>query len=181
MNRNLLFYVLLVCFSNNSQLFAQNAYYDAIAIKDSLDPSGHFGPKHFPMLRKYFPNKTDNEIAQKMEENPFLEAYFDPNSLASLSAFLKTRSVLSAVGGLDVTSIADGLARFLIKRGKEELNIAFFQRLKRFLEENIEAKTLFPATSEFLGRIASYRYAELLQSLREAFHEDLKNLIVNLN
>ena len=164
-----------------TKLISQNAYYDAITISQNLDTTGHFGPRHFPLLRKYFPNKTDNEIALRLSQNPFLSNYFDPNSLASKLDFLKGKSVIAGIGGLDVTSIADGLARFLIKRGKEELNIAFFQKMKKFLDENIEAKTLFPATSAFLGNIASYRYAELLQSLREAFHRDLKNLIVNLN
>jgi len=161
--------------------FTQNAYYDAITISARLDSGGHFGQEFFPLLRKYYPGKTDNEIATKLKQNPFLQKHFQAGSTASAPEFLKSSNLVSKIGGLDVTAIADGLARFLIKRGKEELNIAFFQRMKKFLEQNIEAKTLFPATSVFLGNIASYRYAELLQSLREAFHKDLKNLIVNLN
>ena len=62
----------------------------------------------------------------------------------------------------------DGLARFLVKRGREELSVAFLQRLKEFLEGNVEARTLFPSTVEFLTKIAAYRYSEFLPSLREA-------------
>lgn len=180
MKQKLLFF-LLVMFLLIQKSFTQNAYYDAITISARLDSGGHFGQEFFPLLRKYYPGKTDNEIATKLKQNPFLQKHFQAGSTASAPEFLKSSNLVSKIGGLDVTAIADGLARFLIKRGKEELNIAFFQRMKKFLEQNIEAKTLFPATSVFLGNIASYRYAELLQSLREAFHKDLKNLIVNLN
>jgi len=43
--------------------------------------------------------------------------------------FLSSLS-LSSIGGLDVTNIADGLAKFLVKRTKQELTMAFFQNLK---------------------------------------------------
>ena len=125
---------------------------------------------------------TRDQIFGLYSRNPFLGSQV--SSLIGGAGVNVTKVLskgVSALGGLDVTAIADGLAQFLIKRGKEELNIAFFQRMKKFLDENIEAKTLFPATSLFLSNIASYRYAELLQSLREAFHRDLKNLLVNLN
>jgi hypothetical protein len=139
-------------------------------------------------LRNHLPddlknkNLTSDQIFGLYARNPFFGRQVSRLIGGASVSFTNIISKgVSAVGGLDVTAIADGLAQFLIKRGKEELNIAFFQRMKKFLEENIEAKTLFPATSVFLGNIASYRYAELLQSLREAFHKDLRNLIVNLN
>ena len=105
------------------------------------------------------PNPNGGEVKLAFADNPFFKIAGGPRS--ELFPKLMSKAV-SGIGGLDVTAIADGLARFLIKRGREELNIAFFQRMKAFLEENVEAKTLFPATSMFLGNIASYRYAELL-------------------
>ncbi|HKH59227.1 MAG TPA: hypothetical protein VKA49_00270 [Flavitalea sp.] len=139
-------------------------------------------------LKNYLPDSikirslTTDQVFGLYTRNPFFGRQV-ARLIGGASPFLTNivSKGVSAVGGLDVTAVADGLAQFLIKRGKEELNVAFFQRMKKFLEENIEAKTLFPATSVFLGNIASYRYAELLQSLREAFHRDLKNLLVNLD
>jgi hypothetical protein len=68
-------------------LDAQNPYYDALTISKSLDQQGHFGPRQFPVLRKYYPGKTDNEIAIALASNPFLKDYFDPASTASLLIF----------------------------------------------------------------------------------------------
>lgn len=162
----------------------QNAYNDAIKIARNgakmlngkiLIPENDTATK---ILRNYVSAKdsTAHLIGTAFKGNPFISVPIPDGGLKINGA-----SITSAIGGLDVTNIADGLARFLIKRGKEELNIAFFQRMKDFLNDNEEARTLFPATSEFLLRIEVYRYAELLQSLREAFYKDINNLIVNLN
>jgi hypothetical protein len=118
-------------------------------------------------------------IVSHFQNNPFLSVAGCP--LAAHGSFLKAS--VSSVGSLDVTNIADGIARFLIKRGKEELDAAFFNRMKDFLNDPKypEAKTLFPVTAEFLQNIAAFRYAELIQSLREAFYKDLSNMLVSLN
>ena len=193
------FLISMLFFSMKS--FSQNAYHDAIAISkylvnDSLSTDSASKAEYSKILNNYlikphnvFTPKTifnDYTLPASPNFNPFLKNFF-PLPVEGIGAATgppltkKVGSLLSSVGSLDVTNIADGLARFLIKRGKEELNIAFFQRMKEFLDGNIEARTLFPATSIFLGKIAAYRYSELLQSLRESFYKDISNLIVNLN
>jgi hypothetical protein len=181
MRRFSLSIVSVVCLIN--LLSGQSVFYDAKKIA-SLHPTILNGKVLIPTndsayrwLRNYTSDKdsTRKLIGEAFRNNPFVSVPIPAGGLGI------PKSILSSVGNLDVTGIADGLAKFLIKRGKEELNIAFFQRMKDFLDENIEAKTLFPATSKFLGGIASYRYSELLQSLREAFYKDVSNLIVNLN
>ncbi|MDH7464353.1 hypothetical protein QEG73_23850 [Chitinophagaceae bacterium 26-R-25] len=174
-------------------LNAQNAYYDAIKLRtlysvgddklkigDSVFINIPDIPEVHQILQWYVtPEKSPIDSMEKsFRYNPFLR--FDPN--ASKGAFTSlVQSGIGALGNLDVTNIADGLARFLIKRGKEELNIAFFERMKKYLDDHVEARTLFPATTTFLASIASYRYSEFLQSLREAFYKDVSSLIVNLN
>ncbi len=155
--------------------------------------------KYFIILNSYYKNNytRPKEIHDNLADfdiespnadyNPFLAELLSPGSVQAFineqvatSKFQKS-TIFSSVASFNVTNLADGLARFLIKRGKEELNILFFQRMKDFLDQNIEARTLFPATSTFLRGIAAYRYSELLQSMREAFYKDISNLIVNLN
>jgi len=38
----------------------------------------------------------------------------------------------SLIGGLDITNIADGFAKFLVERTKEELATAFFEKFKNY-------------------------------------------------
>jgi hypothetical protein len=189
MKRIALGLLLLIPFLSN----AQNAYYDAIKLRklylvgddnlkigDSVFINIPDIPEVHQILQWYVmpANSPIDSMEKSFRYNPFLR--FDPN--ASKGAFTSlVQSGIGALGNLDVTNIADGFARFLIKRGKEELNIAFFERMKAYLDEHIEARTLFPSTSAFLSSIASYRYSEFLQSLREAFYKDVSNLIVNLN
>jgi hypothetical protein len=160
---------------------SQVAYYDAITLKKYILAARFDNGKRgaIDTILSHYLTDPDATITSAFSINPFLRDFFPDrtphNGIPGLSG------IISAAGNLDVTNIADGLARFLIKRGKQELNIAFFQRMKEFLDKNIEAHTLFPATAAFLGNIAAYRYSELLQSLREAFYKDISTIIVNLN
>ena len=95
---------------------------------------------------------------------------------AEMQSFL--RSASSALGGLDVTRYADGLARFLVTRTKQELSIAFFERLQKKILSNQDINDLFPQTATILGRIGTdiYQYQKYIQNLRQAFDLDVKQL-----
>jgi hypothetical protein len=94
------------------------------------------------------------------------------------------QNLISKVGGLDVTNIADGFARFLVKRAKEELNVAFFQRFKDLINdpEYKDAQILFPKTLEILNSIDQdiYRFENYITGLREAFEKDLASILNNM-
>ena len=87
---------------------------------------------------------------------------------------------LSSIGGLDVTNIADGLAKFLVKRTKQELSIAFFEKFKKTLNDTNfrDLQTVFPNTYNLLNVIDEqiYDYQKYIQNLRAAFKSDLKDL-----
>jgi hypothetical protein len=87
-------------------------------------------------------------------------------------------NIASSIGGLDVTDIADRIAKFLIKRGKQELGIAFFNKFKEIIDKDKDLKTLFPNTVELLDAIDVdiYDYSAYLQNLREAFKKDIAAL-----
>ena len=142
------------------------------------------------ILSKYFSeidssnSGNSNTITTILQQNPFFKNFSvlgAPHGTGQGAKLLNMASFASSIGGLDVTNIADGLAQFLIERGKEELNIAFFNQFKEFLSEHEECQILFPNTTDFLSRIDAYKYSAFLQSLRESFYSDLSNLIVHLN
>jgi hypothetical protein len=174
--------LFLLCFCS---LFSQSEFYDAKTLAAYVSPANKkFAAEgtQVDTIRAIFA-----KYKYALSGNPFLDTFltagqtFGTGSTRPLAT--RIEAAASFVGNLDVTNLADGIARFLIKRGKEELNVAFFNRMKEFLEdpEYPECKTLFPVTSEFLGNVATYRYAELINTLREAFYKDLSNLIVGVN
>jgi len=210
MKKIILTIICFICFCSAGK--TQNAYYDALQLRKSIKPAPGNKMVFYifdendaldtvvvkdilNVLKKYYPELADlssKDFATRLSSDT--SKYFNPffsdllvqiKGLGSSSkvSVTKAASVISSLGSLNVTNLADGIARFLIKRGKEELNVAFFNRMKEFLDnpKYPECKTLFPVSAEFLGKIATYRYTELVQTLREAFYKDLSNLLVSLN
>lgn len=100
----------------------------------------------------------------------------------SENAGVSLSSALSSVGGLDITSIADAFAKFIVKRTKQELNIAFFSRFKEYISKYPDLRTVFPQTYNALSIIGDeiYNYQAYIQTLRESFENDLSTLDKNL-
>jgi len=82
--------------------------------------------------------------------NPFLLPFIESGTVAAISSELipdtAEGTLLSAVGGLNVTRLADGLARFLVVRTKHELSISFFRKFKDELDEFEDVRILFQET-----------------------------------
>jgi hypothetical protein len=131
---------------------------------------------------------TLGQLKIAYDNNKFLSkevnAIFKTAGAQSKNTVPSISSALGAVGGLNVTNFADGLARFLIKRSKEELNIAFFENLRDFLNkpEYIDLRTIFPETSRTFSVIGDevYNFERYIHGLRESFREDLANLTTNI-
>jgi hypothetical protein len=195
MKRNLLPWIyLLITFSAQSQI----AYYDA------LELSGYYNPatrvfKSDPaslnavgtIIKKYCTNLPDTTNWADVKDaiitdnpanpnfNPLLAPYFNVTPALGVTAFAAGKSILSSIGGLDVTTFADGLAKFLVKRTKEELYVSFFENLadeKKFPE----FKILFPRTQELVENFKAWEYSNIINTLRESFDKDLKELLVNI-
>jgi hypothetical protein len=115
-----------------------------------------------------------------LKDNPFITL---PATVQSFPASLKKLSgkAIKGLKGIDVTNFSDALAQFMIERAKEELNVAFFQKFKAYVEKHPEIQTLFPETTTFLGNMMAHEYTQLINGLRDSFHDDLKNLIYNLD
>jgi hypothetical protein len=93
-------------------------------------------------------------------------------------------SAANTAGNYDVTNIADGIARFLVTRVKEELSIAFFQHFKDVLdkEPTSDLQYLFPTTYDILHSMDKeiYNWDNYITSLREGFDKDISSLVPNL-
>jgi hypothetical protein len=168
----------------NFPLSAQIPYYDAIELRSRLNDANQWSGADSivaNILRKYL--DTDETIeSQFKNNNDFTEEFFPTTSpLASKGPLA---SALSGIGGLDVTNLADGFAKFLVKRTKEELNVTFFSRFYELIkkEEYRDARTLFPQTYATLSAIGNeiYNYQAYLSGLRESFEKDLNGLLDNL-
>lgn len=142
-------------------------YYDAIKLDVSTDVK---------LKRKILDSyKVD---WTNPDSNPYLSSLI--RSCTSNEHNLTLPSLLTNLGNTDVTTFAAGLARFLAERAKEELNEAFFSKMKEQLNAYPELKTVFPKTSSFLNIIETYSYASVFQVLKESFETDVQNLAVNL-
>ncbi len=134
------------------------------------------------ILKNYTDKTTYGEIQQEFSDNPFIR--LPPNNALSSSSVAGTKSILSGLGGLNVTSVADGIARFLVERTKAELDIYFFEQFRNFLEHDdyaMDLKVLFPNTHAMmlLAGKEIYDYQKYLQAFREAFAQDLSSLLIN--
>ncbi|HAJ80584.1 MAG TPA: hypothetical protein DCO75_12535, partial [Fibrobacteres bacterium] len=101
---------------------------------------------------------------------------------SSLKNNLGISSLVSSVGGLDVTTLADGLSKFIVKRTKTELSIAFFDKFKKDLDNYPDLQKVFPQTCKILTAIGDeiYAYSAYIQALRDAFRLDICSLPTNL-
>ena len=127
---------------------------DAIELSSFLKPLEHsrtiaqFDPTNFidhctPILKKYTLDPNDisefSDLLDEFTDNPFMGRTSNPTrpfiampdniqDEAPIATGVKGSSVGIPGPGAFVTNLADGLAKFLVKRTKEELTVAFFQK-----------------------------------------------------
>lgn len=147
------------------------------------------------ILNKYAPAATRRGDIYSIYDSVSHDLSLDPNPFINISGGSRGSSdnialsgpvksgigsIISNIGGLDVTNIADGLAKFLVERTKQELSVAFFDKFQETLQDEKYADLvmLFPQTAQLLNNIGTevYQFSTYLQALREAFIQDLNNL-----
>ncbi|WP_114939300.1 hypothetical protein [Mucilaginibacter endophyticus] len=183
----LLLFALLTSFG----ALAQNSYYDAVKLRKFLKDNGNGSfsfdqakmPQVYEILKNYSYDRTTDTLAATDKliyrnicpagaTNDFLCDYFP----AAGGDATQISTVVSAIGSFNGANIFNGIAQFLIERAKAEVNEAFFIRLKDFLDDYPEFATLFPHTNIFLSNYNSWEYANLLNTLKEAFNQDINQL-----
>lgn len=203
MRKSIIISLVLYIICNVSM--AQTAYYDAVDLKKYVQKSGsNLRFQALPgdtdgfikILKKYVkPSARDTLNNSKdlfnyfeASGNKFITAYLNSGGVLSSSDDLKVATGISktgsATGGLNVTSVADGLAKFLVKRTKQELSITFFEKFMEVLDDpkNKDFKDLFPKTYTVLKIIDKeiYQFSNYLNTLKEAFENDLQNMLNRL-
>lgn len=157
---------------------AQTAYFDALTLKKKLNSAGEW-PEGDAEVTAILSQYTSGQLRTEFQANPFTHAYTISWS-SSGNPFGTFASLASGFGGMDVTTFADGLGKFLAERTKEEINMAFFDKFRLLLGEYPELGKAFPATVKYLDVVMNHDYANLLPTLKEAFERDLKTMPKNL-
>lgn len=174
--------------------YCQNAYYDAMKLKTAIngnqfDASDSNIKLITDILSQYvkLPAGTPYTFANIKAaigtnlnpKNPFLAPYMQSAGDGAISASAISNSI-SSIGSTPVTNFADGLAKFLVKRAKQELLISFFQRFPELEKKYPEMRIIFPNTCNLVNNFSSWEYANILNTLKEALDKDLKDLLANL-
>jgi hypothetical protein len=182
---------------------AQNALMDAIQLRAMADPTYQQNEQTVmkltencaaceTILRRYVPD-SERVVFDGFTRtrNPFIGKREQKNKILFPQVFNTLEENKDAAeamlpaparsSGLFVNNVADGLAKFLVNRTKEELSIAFFSRFQRDVAENQNLRVILPATAGVFQTIDKdiYRYNLFLQALRQGFQRDLKSLPVN--
>jgi hypothetical protein len=93
----------------------------------------------------------------------------------SLSA--STADHIIPEGGLiGSKSAIDALGSFIANRFKQEVEIAFLQKFKEWLQKEPFLQQLFPETFKVLMQNDPYEYTTFLEALKEALSKDVKSL-----
>lgn len=163
--------------------FGQHPYYDALKLRKYISDDKKLAPSDslekdtiLSIFKLYNYSDTINPFLTpfKSEGEGFSKREVEKGSL-NLS------SIIGSVAGLDVTTIANGVAMLMIDRAKQELTVTFFNRFKKFAEDNPEFKVLFPKTTDNLKNLLAYKYPEMLPALRTGFYADLNKITYNLD
>jgi hypothetical protein len=180
--------IILFCLFLCKSISAQNAFYDALLLEQKQATTN---PKFreesldtvYAILSNYVPDHIKNDRAKIESEfsgNPYMGYLLpgEPQTSPEMKRWLAQS--FSPVGGLDITTFADGIGKFLADRTKEEINIAFFEKFRDLLLAYPELNHMFPSTHKYLGVVSAYEYSNMLTTLRQAFERDLKNLVHNM-
>jgi hypothetical protein len=155
---------------------------DAYTIYNQISGATSMDPANLQAILSLYTIHDSN-----YKKNPFLVQILAPVFTAGTvrGGGMTPANFIGALGGTDITNLADGLAQFLMERFKEELSEAFFKKFKKDLEDPKfgDLKILFPKTFSTLGTIDQgiYQFSIYLESLRKSFITDLTNGYSNLN
>ena len=180
--------LVLIFISINIHAKSQRStYYDALyldqKLKSSVQKKILLSKDVLQLLSAYYLSSDTFSINRNLlDKNPFFKDLFLDQAANSAGKNFIGNSI-SSVGGLDVTNFADGMAKFIVKRTKQELSIAFFERFKKDLDSLKQFQILFPATFNAFNAIDKdiYNFSAYLDLFHDSFQKDLALLLPNID
>jgi hypothetical protein len=184
---------VLLCPATHAQNASGNIYKDAITLYNAVQ--GTMAASDNAVVNEiliYYSNSlaaTQPPVNLIITANPFLNANAALQAYAAAIALVPQPSIgevavptsgASGLLGLNVANYADGAARFLIERGKQELSMAFFERMQGQFGNYPELPVLFPETFAIINNIQNHNLLTLLQELRDAYVKDLVRIPQNI-
>ncbi len=183
--KKLLFLVIVfTCFQTVS--FSQKAFYNAIKINyyyNEIDSTSEFikGFYENPFNSQYNTAKIDSLLdvidasVRITEDGKIIQASGNKHlSQGSPNGF-------TFISTTSQSAIIDGTAKFLAERFKEEATILYINKFKQKLDSVPELQILYPKTYSFLKDADFFNYSSLGNDFKEAFEEDIQNILFNLN
>lgn len=138
------------------------------------------------IFSKYISEGTElsyEALVEAFKDNPFLRVEDTDQNQMTINGSFKASSTsgasqASGASGFSVSNLADGLARFLVKRTKQELSQVFFESFKEKVEKDPYLGNFCPFTKAQLEVIDSkvYQFNDYLETLREGFTADMTAL-----
>jgi hypothetical protein len=139
----------------------------------------------------YFPSGAAPQNPQALRaaivDNPYLmnelNAYFNANVAPAevTAAFVGSSTGQKQSGNLFTgANLEDVLATFIANRFKQELEIAFLDKMKTWLDNNTTFKTFLPNTWLVLDQNEPFNYSTFFESLKEALEKDIRSLPVDV-
>ena len=171
---------------------AQNPYWDAVFLSQYATNSGNKvtidltkidSLKKIEIFSKYIQTgQTVEDQFNVITGNPLIAITGEQHTDQEGKIKGMASNALSAAGSLNVTNFADGLAKFLVERTKEELSISFFQKFEEELEKQKKLQLLFPITYINLKLLGEdiYMFSGYLETLREGFQRDIADMLENI-
>jgi hypothetical protein len=153
------------------------AFSDAITIYNLLKTNTADDKAKIKVILAYY-GASSTDFSTLQTTNPFLKVGFVGPATTTLTG--QPNGALDAVGGLDVTNIVQALADFLSDRIKQELSIAYLQKLKDSLASHQEIQQLLPNTYEAFKDNDLFNLPSLGATFKQAFAQDLAALPDNL-
>ncbi|MEO0583016.1 MAG: hypothetical protein AAF135_12410 [Bacteroidota bacterium] len=146
------------------ELFKQNPFFTSIL--EDLGPGTDFNWDSAPIDSTVILIKRNGSIAQNLAGDPPAEA--QSLVLDGLNTLFPPSEVLPA------------LAEFTANRFKEEINIAFLNRLRDRLSKSTELQSIFPNSYRLLAYADMFSYNVFVGDLKQAFDDDLQDLDRNI-
>ncbi len=207
--KNIRFLLWILLLLLPTVLYSQNPYYDAVFLREhavirndsvfiKLDAMKRIADHLFNYLSESETGKLKNKEIPDTTVARILRNGFRSNPFFGIGKYVPmmkgktpqiekfTLNVLKPytanVSGLNVSTLADGLGKFLVDRVKDELSLAFFDNFKKDLRKNEDLQTIFPYTYDVLLTLDSeiYNFTAYYDMLREAFLKDFQLIIPNI-